>query len=86
MGDIINDLTGGFYKRGKNGIEPNKNKNKKNTYSIFIQFDDDESIEIFDDIENEDSVEFYISNTNDENSYIEFQCKTTGKKFKIYAK
>lgn len=89
MGDIISDLTGGHFKRGKNGIETGKNKEKNDndgTYSIFIKFDEDEPLTLYKNINNKDAVEFIITNTNDEFSYMEFQCPKTGKKVKIFAK
>jgi hypothetical protein len=81
MGDIINDLTGGYFRKNKNTII----ENKKNTYSVFIKFDDDEPIEMYKDINNDDSIELSISNTEKEN-LLEFKCINSGKKFKIYAK
>ena len=83
MSDIINDLSGGYFKRDKDKIVPNK---IPNTYSIYAQFDDDKEIEVYTHINNEDSMTFVITNTGDEKSYIEFKCLKTGKKFKLYAK
>lgn len=88
MSDFISDLTGGRYKRKEekddlpkyNGIDLN------DKYDVYIQFDNDKPICIFKDVNNTDSTEFQLTNSGDENSYIIFEDKDTGKKLKIYCK
>jgi hypothetical protein len=78
--DILNDLTGGLFNK-----EDPEDANKT-PYTLCIQFDDDEPILIMDEIESGKHILIEITNSNDEHSFLEFRCKTTGKKFKLYAK
>lgn len=86
MGDFIDDLTGGFFKKKKNepGVE-STGKGKDKIYNVCIQFDDDEPLIFYKDVNKKDTVtlEFKYTKNKDEN-YIEFKCPKTGKKFKIF--
>jgi len=100
--DIIHDLSGGFYKKIKTNenIETNKEQSEdsdnEETYSVYFQFDDDQPVRLFGDINIEDAIQFEIGlgfeedeetgEIIEDSSVMEFTCPKTNKKFKIYAK
>lgn len=84
MTDFLDRLTGGYYQNKRKQDE----ERLKNTYSVFMQFDDDKPILMHDNIDNENKVifEVHVDKEKDQNTFIEFKCKNTGKIFKVFTK
>jgi len=79
MGNILDDLTGGKFSSDKSKLENNTEK----VYSIFIQFDDDEPSELYNNIDI--NKRFNLVLTGNDSVFI-FTDTKTGKKFKLFAK
>lgn len=71
---LIDDLIGG------KKHEPQEN----NTYNVYIQFDEDKPLILFDNIEQEDSVTLVFDNTHE--GHMNIKCPKTGKQIKIFSK
>lgn len=79
MGNILDDLTGGKFSANKQKIDQQTNK----VYSIFIQFDNDEPAELYNNIASNKRVNIVLS--NDKSEFI-FTDTKTGKTFKLFSK
>jgi len=60
-------------------------ENEDQTYSVYIQFDDDEPKELFQDIPYGDKIVFPINGPGPQSNYI-FTDLSTGRKFRLFAK
>lgn len=73
---LIEDLTGGLNNDSGDG------NNNSNTYSIYVQFDEDEPLVLKTNIDI--SKPFVLQLDNKENSFIEISCPKTNKTVKIF--
>lgn len=70
---ILDKLTGGY-----------KDEPEKETFTVYVQFDDDDVIILSKDIDMEN--DFIITLHPEDNNYLEISDKLTKKKIKIFAK
>jgi len=75
--NLLNDLM------GNSDRSPKKDKPGSKKDNVYIQFDNDEALLLFKNIDVSDSVFFIL---DEENNEIIFECPQTGKKIKLYRK
>lgn len=73
---LIDDLIGG------NSFD--KNKSHNGTYNIYIQFDEDKPLILYENIEDKKVVTLIFDKTDGGN--LNIQCPKTGKKVRIFSK
>lgn len=83
MGNIVEDLMGGKFNTDKPNSKPNQQN--ADVYSIFIQFDEDEPCELYNNIDINKRFNLVLTGKGHDSVFI-FTDTRTGRKFKLFAK
>jgi hypothetical protein len=77
---LFDDLIGNFKTPEQRREEE---RAKDGTYNVYVRFDNDEDVLLYNDVNNNDAITFTMVNSPDSN-FISFKCPNTGKSFKLF--